>query len=112
VFRQVRAAVSVTPYILCGADSCIQLSPLLPLTHCLSILFIAFPMGPEDTALSVNAAPYEGRQLASGTRPPNRVLRHGPGLSLSGILLEGLRDTLRSLPGSTHRPVLQGAPAR
>jgi hypothetical protein len=83
--------VSITPYVLCGAGSCIQLSPLPSLTHCLSILFIAFHVGPRErhTALSVNAAPYEGHRPASGARRPDRVLRRGPGLSLPEVLLEG-----------------------
>jgi hypothetical protein len=74
---------------------------------------IAFPMGLWErcTALSVNAAPDEGRRPASGAHPPDRVLRRGPGMSLPGVLLEGPRDTLRSLPGSVYRPGLQVASA-
>jgi hypothetical protein len=65
-------------------------SPFRPPTHCLSILFIAFPVGPKErrTALSVNAAPYEERRPASGARPLDRVLRGGPGLLLPRVLLE------------------------
>jgi hypothetical protein len=76
-----------------------------PFTHCPSIIFIAFPVDPRKrfTALSVNTAPDEGRRPASGTRPPGRVLRRGPGPSSPGVLLEGPRDAPRSLPGSVHR---------
>jgi hypothetical protein len=106
--------VSVTRYVLCVAGSCIQLSPLPHLTHCLYILFIAFPvgLGGRRTALSVNEASYEWRRPASGARSPDRVLCRGPGLSLPGVLLEGPRDTLRSLSDFAHRPGLQVAPAR
>jgi hypothetical protein len=111
-FRQVRAAMSVIPYIQCGAGGSIQLSLSLgsfgsnPFTHCLSILFIAFPLGSEKrlTALSVKAAPNAGRRPASGARPPGRVLHCGLGLSSPWVLLKGPRDALRSLPGSMHCP--------
>jgi hypothetical protein len=41
---------------------------------------------------------------ASGARPPDEALRHGPELSGPRILLEGPRDAPRFLPGSVHRP--------
>jgi hypothetical protein len=77
--------------------------PLL-FTHCPSILFIAFPVSPGKrlTGLSLNAAPDEGRQPASGARQSVTVLRRGLGLSSPGVLLERPRDALRSLLGSMH----------
>jgi hypothetical protein len=110
-FRQVRAAVSVIPYVLCGVGGNIQLSLSSgsfgsdPFTHCLSILSIAFPLGSGKrlNALSMNVAPDEGRRPASGACPLGRVLRRGPGLSSPGVLLEGLRDAPGSLSGFEHR---------
>jgi hypothetical protein len=98
--------MSVTPYVMCGAGSCIQVSPLPPLCTLPIYSIYSLPRGPGErrTALSVNAAPYEGCRPASGARLLDRALRCGPGLSLLGILLEGPKDTLRSLPGSAHRP--------
>jgi hypothetical protein len=96
--------MSVTFYVLCKVSS----SP--PSVYTLHIYYIySFPsgLGERRTALSVNAAPYEGRRRpASGVRPPDRVLRRGPGPSLLWTL------GLRSLPGCTHRPGLQVAPTR
>jgi hypothetical protein len=85
----------------------------------LSILFIAFPMGPEKrlTTLSVNAMPYEERQPISGARPPGRVVLHGPALSSPGSssrdpgMLRGLSRALYmarclscALPGAASAP--------
>jgi hypothetical protein len=102
--------VSVTPYVLCGAGSFIQFGlssdRLDPPLYTLPIHSIySLPSGPKKrlTALSVNVAPDEGRQLASGARPPSRVLRCGPRLSPPGVLPEGPRDAPRSLPGSVRR---------
>jgi hypothetical protein len=101
--------VSITPYVLYGASGSIQLNlssgRLDPFTHCLSILFIAFPLCPRKrlTTLSVNAAPDEGRRPASGALPPGRVLHRGPGLSSPGALLEGPWDAPRSFPSSMYR---------
>jgi hypothetical protein len=60
--------------------------------------------GKRLTVLSVNAMPDKGRRPASGARSPGRFLRHGPGLSSPGVLLEGPRDASGSLPGSVHHP--------
>jgi hypothetical protein len=78
-----------------------------PFTHCPSILFIALPVGPGKrlTALSVNAAPHEGRQPASGAHPLGKVLHRRPGLSSPGVLLEGPLDAPRSLPSTRVFPV-------
>jgi hypothetical protein len=62
-------------------------------------------MGPGKrlTDLSVNVAPYDGRQPASGACPPDKVLRHEPGLSSLGVLLMGPQDAPGFRLGSVHR---------
>jgi len=98
--------MSITPYILCGAGNCIQLSQIQSLymlpTH--SIYSPPHGSGERFTAFGVNAGTWGGAPACKGSCPLDRVLRRGPRLSSPGVA--PLSWGLWGLPGSLQRPGL------